>query len=277
MAHAEHLGLRSCIVVRARSRFVSSLACLGLGWVGCGSGATAPSDPNRIASAVQPSGAAGGAARAAGTGARIDTGAGVAGRMGSEGQPTQGSAGRAPASDAGSGAQSTPPAGGFAANQTPADPTITFDWMETRPGGQSDSDCKPGTYAGSFTCEYLLDASDPSTAMEISGPVAFTLMKSQNGEFLEISNGHLDGFAGGFINFTAELSGKLDCSMNSFDAMAVNGVYGLGDVNALPTGTFAGSLSGTLDRSTLTLSGTWILTGDQAISCKGPWMATFQP
>lgn len=72
-----------------------------------------------------------------------------------------------------------------------------------------------------------------------------------------------------------QVSGKLDCSKNSFDAMAVDGVFGLGDVSVLPTGTFQGSRAGMLDRSSLTLSGMWILTGDPGISCKGPWMATF--
>lgn len=167
------------------------------------------------------------------------------------------------------------PPGGFASMQTPPDPKITFDWMETQPGGGGD--CKPGTYSGTFSCDYLLDPNDPTTAMQVSGPVVFTLMKSQNGEFLEISNGRLDGFAMLFINFTSELSGKLDCSTDSFDAMAVNGVYGFGDVNALPTGTFQGTLSGMLDRSSLTLTGTWSLTGDPGITCTGPWMATFQP
>jgi hypothetical protein len=149
--------------------------------------------------------------------------------------------------------------------------------METPPGGMSDDDCKAGTYSGSFTCDYLLDPSDPSTSMEITGPVVFTLMKSQNGEFLEISNGTLNGFAMDVINFTAQLSGKLDCTTNTFDAMAQNGVYGFGDVNTLPVGTFDGTLSGMLDRSSVTLSGTWTLTGDQAISCTGPWTATYTP
>lgn len=257
------------------------MAYLGLGWMGCSSGTNARSIPNQAASAMQPAGATGGpaGAGAAGTRARIDTATGVAGSMGSAGQPTQGSTGRGAPGDAGSSAPPTPPAGGFAAKQTPPDPKITFDWTETQPaqGGQDTSGCQPGTYTGTFTCEYFLDPSDPSSGMEISGPVAFTLTKSQNGEFLEISNGHLDGFAGAVINFTSELAGKLDCSTNSLEAVAVNGAYGIGDVNALPTGTFAGSLSGMLDRSSKTLSGTWDLTGDQAISCKGPWTATFMP
>lgn len=149
--------------------------------------------------------------------------------------------------------------------------------METQPSAGDDGNCKPGTYSGTFTCQAVLDPSDPSSAIEVSGPVAFTLTKSQNGEFLEISNGRLDGFAQLFINFTSELSGRLDCGTDSLDAMAVNGVYGFGDVNALPTGTFQGSLAGMLDRSSLTLSGTWMLTADQSITCTGPWTATFMP
>ena len=187
-------------------------------------------------------------------------------------------AGTSATSDAGRGAQQpSVGAGAVAMPTTPLDPSITFDWPETSQGDQSQSSCQPGTYVGTFNCSSQLNPFDPNATIEVTGPVMFTLTKSQNGEFLEISNGHLDGYAQLIINFAAALSGRLDCSTNRFDAMAVDGVYGLGDVNALPAGTFDGSLSGTLDPSTQVLSGEWVLTGEQGISCVGPWMATFMP
>jgi hypothetical protein len=205
--------------------------------------------------------------------------AGTGGRATSSATPpAQAGTGGAAAGAAGSSAQSPQSSGGLVAKQAPPDPKITFDWMETPPGGQGTDDCKAGTYTGSFTCTYQLDPNDPSTAMDISGPVVFTLTKSQNGEFLEISNGTLHGLAADVFDFTSELSGMLDCSTNAFDASAQNGMYGFGDVNALPVGTFTGMLSGMLDPASATLMGTWSLTASEVgITCTGPWTAMFTP
>lgn len=161
--------------------------------------------------------------------------------------------------------------------QNPPDPKITFDWQDTQPG---QGKCQPGTYSGTFTCYYLtMGDTDPNDAIEITGPVVFTLTQSQNGEFLEVSDGHLDGLAALVFGFSAKLSGKLDCSTNMLDAMAVDGMYGFGDPMALPVGGFEGGLKGTLDRSTLTLTGQWALSVTSGYSgeCDGPWMATYTP
>jgi hypothetical protein len=165
----------------------------------------------------------------------------------------------------------------MAAHAAP-DPKIVFDWEETRPGA---GDCQAGRYAGTFTCNYTPAGADPSTAIEVTGPVEFELTRSQNGEFLEISQGRIEGFAALFVNFAAALSGKLDCSTNSLNAAAQDGIFGFGSASLLPAGTFVGTLTGMLDRSTTTLSGQWNITpgGDlaQGGECIGPWTAQWVP
>jgi hypothetical protein len=167
-----------------------------------------------------------------------------------------------------------------AGKHTPADPKITFDWEETQPGTQA-PDCQAGRYEGTFTCTYAVPGADPSSAVEVSGPVAFTLTQSQNGEFLEISQGQIDGYAALLINFTALLAGKLDCSSNELKATASNGIFGLGDATLLPAGMFAGTLNGSLDPSSTTLTGEWnlmLLEGfAQGGACIGPWTARRVP
>jgi hypothetical protein len=63
--------------------------------------------------------------------------------------------------------------------------------------------------------------------------------------------------------------------------MAVDGMYGLGDANALPVGAFQGTLGGTLDRTSVTLSGDWNMMITDGLgadgACVGPWTATWMP
>jgi hypothetical protein len=166
-----------------------------------------------------------------------------------------------------------------ASKRTPPDPTITFTWNEAPPAAGA---CQAGTYVGTFTCNYLEAGADPSTGIEVTGPVAFTLVKSQNGEFLEISQGSVDGYAAFIINFTAPLTGRLDCSTNQLSASANEGTFGFGDAMLLPAGTFVGSLTGMLDPSTATLNGQWSLMPTSLLTlgggaCVGPWTATWAP
>lgn len=168
--------------------------------------------------------------------------------------------------------------GNFQPRLMPPDPKIAFDWQETTPGK---NECQPGTYSGTFTCNYTGPGIDPSAPFVATGPVVFTLMKSQNGEFLEISDGHIQGLADLIFDFNSKLQGRLDCTTNMFTAMAVEGTYGLGDANLLPVGLFQGTLSGTLDRSSATLSGEWSLMVTDGLgaggTCVGPWTATWTP
>lgn len=173
-----------------------------------------------------------------------------------------------------------PPAanGNLQTTLTPPDPKIMFDWAETQPGK---GNCQPGTYSGTFSCDYTGPGIDSSAPFQASGPVVFTLKPSANGEFLEIVDGHIDGNADVIFSFTAKLMGKLDCTTNSLAGMATDGAYGFGDATAGQVGAFQGDLSGNLDRNSVTLSGNWNMMITDGLgaggACVGPWMATWMP
>jgi hypothetical protein len=247
-------------------RTTSAIPIAGLCIVlGCASeGATDPArggtgtPPSGSAGSSEPEAGAGGAASNAGDDA--STGTGAAGTAGSAaGNPAQPAAGAA-GDD------------GFAAQVPPPDPNLTFDWQQTRPGV---GECQPGRYSGTFSCMYMQAAGfDP---IEVTGPVDLVLERAQNGEFLEIADGRLEGFAQLIFGFTAQLAGRLDCTTNVLQAEAVDGVYGFGDPNLLPFGMFAGALTGTLDRTVVALDGDWDLTVVGGGACVGPWTARFVP
>jgi hypothetical protein len=267
------------------------LALLALELTGCSGRA-----PSTIASpppstAAQNPVAAGNAA-AGGASTLVGQNGSAAGSGGSVVAPSAGSSGArslpmagssAPLTAAGTGAAiDDDDAGVGPATHAPADPKITFDWDETQPGtSASVPNCQAGRYEGTFTCTYAIPGADPSSGVEVSGPVAFTLSQAQNGEFLEISQGQIDGYAALLINFTALLGGKLDCSNNQLNAAASDGVFGFGDATLLPAGAFEGSLSGTLDPSSKTLSGEWNLMLTEGFAqggaCIGPWTASWVP
>ena len=141
-----------------------------------------------------------------------------------------------------------------------------------------DSDCRPGRYTGTFMCNYVPMGGNPAMPLAIvSGPISLTLEQSQNGEFLEIADGKLEGIAQLIIGFRSKLSGKLDCGSLELTADAVDGLYGFGDPAVLPFGMFQGTLMGTLDPSSGTLSGEWNLTESAGGVCAGPWQANWTP
>jgi hypothetical protein len=206
--------------------------------------------------------------------------------------PAQGaSGGAAPSVTAGTGAPSTEPSrggagtggtqspgsGDFTSGLTPPDPNVTFDWAASLP---VTGDCLPGRYTGTFTCEYFFMAGDPAPLAVVTGPVAITLEESQDGEFLEITDGKLEGIAQLIFGFRAELEGRLECATRRLDATAVNGQYGFGDPAVLPLGTFEGALGGLLDTAAGMLDGDWDLSvtaGGAGGFCKGPWQANWAP
>jgi hypothetical protein len=149
-----------------------------------------------------------------------------------------------------------------------------FDWEET---GSSTSACEAGRYVGTFMCTLGTEAGP----IEITGPVELTLTKSLDGEFLEISNGAINGFALLFFNFASALTGRLDCSSRQLAASAIDGSVGFGDADLLPVFEFEGELQGTLDASGSTLSGEWSFPvttpGGPIGTCTGPWTATREP
>jgi hypothetical protein len=186
----------------------------------------------------------------------------------------------APTTSGGSGVGGTePPAqgGDFTSGLTPPDPNVTFEWTATLPG---EGDCLPGRYMGTFSCEYYFMATDPAPLAVVTGPVAITLEESQDGEFLEITDGKLEGVAQLIFGFRAELQGRLECATKRLDATAVNGQYGFGDPAVLPLGTFQGALGGLLDPVAGMLDGDWDLSvaaGGAGGFCKGPWQANWAP
>jgi len=158
--------------------------------------------------------------------------------------------------------------------KTPPNPNIMFDWQEAAPG--KPQNCAPGHYVGTFTCD--LRTQDLGTA-HIMGPVELTLAESQNGEFLEISDARISGYALLFLNFKATLAGRLECTTRKLDAMAIDGAVGLGSAELLPVLGFSGQLSGELSAAGDVLSGTWSFPvtlgdGSQLGTCIGPWTAT---
>jgi hypothetical protein len=162
--------------------------------------------------------------------------------------------------------------------KTPPDPSIMFAWEETAPGA---TNCQAGHFVGTFMCDLTPEGGTAEDSFSITGPVELTLTKSQNGEFLEISDGHINGFALAIFNFDAALEGKLECSTAQLAANAKDGSIGLGDANLLPVFTFAGQLAGTLDASGDTLNGVWsfpVTTPAGPLgTCSGPWTAIRMP
>jgi hypothetical protein len=162
---------------------------------------------------------------------------------------------------------------------------VSFDWPETIPG--QGKPCKAGHYTGTFQCTYQpAGTPDGSTGgLLITGPIDFKLQQTQNGEFLEVSGGTLDGLALLAIHFKADISGQLSCGTGAFAGDLVNGSYAIDPFPA--GGTFNGPMNGfstnTAPCTGTCLGGTWALheTGAAGTghigTCAGTWTATLQP
>jgi len=159
----------------------------------------------------------------------------------------------------------------------PADPKITFDWTETKP---ADSTCQPGQYTGTFTCTFALTdevAMMLGFAIELMGPVTFTLERSMNGEFLEITQGQFEAVANGFVGARAMLHGKLDCRTNHFEATLSDGLWAFGDPAAplIPGGMLEGLISGSYQSNAL--AGMWSIGDPMLGDCDGTWNVSWMP
>jgi len=142
---------------------------------------------------------------------------------------------------------------------------IMFDWEDTMP-----AKCEAGRYEGTFSCNYVAMGGDPTMGILVTGPIVMTLTESENGEFLEITNGKLDGNTGLIINFTSALSGRLNCATREFGARAEMGLWG----PIVPVNPFDGVLEARYDDVTSTLTGTWALNEMLTMGiCSGPWNA----
>jgi hypothetical protein len=226
------------------------------------------------ASAVSGSGGASGASQAGNGGGGISAapsgGASGAAQAGASGASSAGGSGAA-------GTGSTRDAGvaELPSGLTPPDPSVTFEWTATLPGGADD--CRPGHYTGTFMCEYFAAPTDTMATATVTGPITLTLERSQDGEFLEITDGKLEGFAQLIIGFRAQIEGRLDCGSRELDANAIDGVYGFGDPAIFPISTFEGPISGALDSTTGALVGSWEFELGTGGSCYGPWQANWAP
>lgn len=142
---------------------------------------------------------------------------------------------------------------------------IMFDWEDTMP-----AKCEPGRYEGTFSCNYVAMGGDPTMGILVTGPIVMTLTESENGEFLEITDGRLDGNTMLIINFTSALSGRLNCATREFGARAEMGLWG----PIVPVNPFDGVLEARYDDVTSTLTGTWALNEMLTMGiCSGPWNA----
>lgn len=143
---------------------------------------------------------------------------------------------------------------------------LMWDWEETVTGN-----CEPGRYEGTFTCTYVPMGGDPSMGTIVTGPIVMTLTKSTSGEFLEITDGTLEGATALIIGFRSQLSGRLNCATKEFGARAEMGLWGIGLALTNP---FDGVLDATYDDVTSTLSGNWALNEMLTMGiCTGPWNA----
>jgi hypothetical protein len=177
---------------------------------------------------------------------------------------TGGASGKGGNGDTGSGRGG---ASGTAAPDAQSD--VTFDWPE----GMGKNPCKAGVYQGMFSCAYMPGDAGGST-FPVSGPISLKLVQSQQGEFLEVREGLLDGTANVFFTLRAEISGRLDCRAAKFRGTLERGVYsGFLVIN----GTFQGPLASDYDRVSSQFSnGVWTLAVDMGNGgCNGTWSAAY--
>ena len=209
-------------------------------------------------------GSSGGGGSGGSGGSTATGGSGGGGSGGGGGQGGAGGAGAAAGtSSGGRGGTAMPP-------PRDASSDISFDWPE----GPVKNPCKAGVYQGTFACTY--SPGDAGVGLfPVSGPISLKMVQSQNGEFLEVREGLLDGTANIFFTFRANISGKLDCKTQKFDGKLENGVYsGFLVIN----GTFQGPLSSDYDRVASQFSnGAWSLVVDMGNGgCNGTWSAAYQ-
>jgi hypothetical protein len=206
------------------------------------------------------------------------TGGSSTGGSSAGGSSTGGSGGASGAGGSSTGGSSTGGSGGAsgAGGTTVRDASsdVSFDWPEG-PRGQ----CKPGTYEGQFNCLFSQFADSGVDGglftLPVSGPITLHLSQSQNGEFLEVKDGVLDGTANTFFTLKATISGKLDCRTGQFEGSLDKGTYS-GFI--LVNGTWSGRLTSSYDRMTFRFpAGTWFMYPDIGGECigGGSWTATY--
>jgi len=108
--------------------------------------------------------------------------------------------------------------------------SVTFNWEETVPStaGGSSGICKGGHYSGTFDGFYnspIMVASP--VGIPVLGGIEFDLYQIGNGEYFEIRDGKMEGAALGFVPFTCNIVGTIDCgnAQPVLDAFLKNGEY----------------------------------------------------
>lgn len=151
-------------------------------------------------------------------------------------------------------------------------------------------DCQPGTYSGTFKVHVSTDAGllPALVSFDVSGTLSIVLVgkvtQGSGGEFpepiLTIAPGAklsgVDTSFGG--NFSADVSGQLDCPSKTFSGILANGVYEypLDSGSIMMTGTLSATYDGSSMPPTLT-TGVMELDAPQLqLGSTGPWSATLQ-
>ena len=176
-----------------------------------------------------------------------------------------------PGVDAGSSGATEPPG-----NSSPN----RFDWQRTEPGT-----CEAGLYEGSFEGTYSSPAAFGFPIPVASFPTLpgepasfrFRLERDDDGEFLVVTGGRLEGTANLTFPFSADIIGTLDCGTLEFDAMLVNGTYNVFGTDYF----FEGPLTGDYDKATHSfINGEWHVTeADPTVVAggDGTWTTTWVP
>ena len=186
----------------------------------------------------------------------------ILGRAGAAGSPAGGASGSGGSNAKGGAAGASDPSRDGGSD-------VSFDWPE----GPVKNPCKAGVYQGNFSCTYMPGDAGGGT-FPVTGPITLKMVPSQQGEFLEVREGLLDGTANVFFTLRADISGRLDCRAAKFVATLEHGIYsGFLVIN----GTFQGSLSSDYDRAASQFSnGVWSLAVDMGNGgCNGTWSAAY--
>jgi hypothetical protein len=229
------------------------------------------------------------AAKFEGQGAQFGAGGSARGNVPNYMAPSGGasSSGGVPSGTAGTGGAG---AGGVTVVARPIseyDPRVVFDWPESFGDGGL-AKCQAGHYVGTFNCNFVPSLADggtipgqPAQPFPVTGPVELVLTESQNGEFLEISGGTLNGGALIAITFTGKVSGKLDCQTKQLTGMVTDGSYGIPPFP--PGGYFQGPATATYsDTGPALVNGSWrfmVLNtmGATFGNCDCSWTVTYAP
>jgi hypothetical protein len=205
---------------------------------GCSAGGSGPPTPGNNG---QQAGSSGGAFGAGSGGDANGASGGSAPSSGGSGPSDPGTPNPVSAPDGGH-----LPFGGY-------DPTVHFDWPESAQVGS----CKAGHYSGSFTGMYASGLTFVGVPIPVAGNLSLTLAQSADGEFFEITGGHICGTADGLFPFKADVSGTLDCKTGQLvNGTLTNGAYYLG-LPGIPGGTFDGPFPATYDKISHSFTGTW--------------------